>query len=296
MTARISPTQPTVQTELARAIPILQAAGTESPRLDAELMMARARGADRAAIIARPEYALTRTEHLRFRRMLARRARRCPLAYLLKKQDFWGMEFEVTPDVLIPRSVTETLVEAALDFLHGQVRPVIADVGTGSGAIAIALARELPEARIIAIDVSPGALRVARRNAKRLVPDRRGIRFVRGDLLGPVMARGLAGKLDAVCSNPPYVPRTERSGLQPEVGVYEPLVATDGGEDGLDLYRALAAQSAEVLRPGGRLFVEVGAGQAGSVRDILTNAGLAAVSVKRDLQGIERVVIAERSE
>ena len=294
MTARISPIPPTVQTELARAIAILQAAGIENPRFEAELMMSHALGVERVAIIAHPERELSRSEHLRFRRMLARRARRYPLAYLLKKQDFWGMEFEVNPAVLIPRPVTETLVEAVLEFLRGHTQPVIADVGTGSGAIAVALAREMPEARIVAIDISPAALRVARRNAKRLVPDHRRVRFLLGDLLGPIVEHGLAGKLDAICSNPPYVARTERSKLQPEVGVYEPLAATDGGDDGLDLYRSLAAQSAEALRPGGCLFVEVGAGQAARVQGIFTNMGLAAVSIRRDLQRIERVVITER--
>jgi len=289
----------TIASEKAHAIPILKTAGVDNPRLEVELLLAHACDMERVGVIAHPERELSRSEHLKFRRMSARRSRLYPLAYLLKKQDFWGMELEVNPAVLIPRPETETLVEAALEFLRSDPARrefIVADVGTGSGAIAIALARELPGARIIATDISAAALRVARRNAKRLGILGRGLRFLKGDKLIPALIHGLAGKLDAVCSNPPYVPSEELRHLQPEVAAYEPRIATDGGEDGLAFYEGLAEQSLTALRHGGRLFVEVGVGQAKAVEDIFTKIGLSVLSIERDLQKIERVVIAERKQ
>jgi len=202
------------------------------------------------------------------------------------------MEFEVTPAVLIPRPETETLVEAAVEFLKDLPEPLVADIGTGSGAIAVAIAGELPRAVVYATEVSLLALRTAGRNARRHLPPRR-VRLMVGDGLAPILESGLKGTLDAVCANPPYIPTHELPGLQPELA-YEPTIALDGGEDGLAAYRSLAPQSVEALRPGGRLLVEVGAGQSEAVRDLLTEAGLSIAGTRRDLQGTERVVVAGR--
>lgn len=298
----------TTQSALAEAISVLRNAGLDNPQLEAELLMARACLTDRPSVIAHPERALSDDEQARFDRLVWRRAKRCPLAYLLGRQEFWGMELEVTPVVMVPRQETETLVEAALGFLRplasAHVRDpdsqlstlnsqLVADVGVGSGAIAVALARELPDARVYATDISVQALVLARRNARRMgVADR--VRIISGDLLHPLLAMGLEGRLDAVCSNPPYIPTAELRRLQPEVAKHEPRIALDGGPDGLTIYRRLLSQTVLALRRGGRAFFEVGDGQAARVAELTEQAGLKVMETRRDLQGIDRVVIAER--
>ena len=229
--------------------------------------------------------------------LLARRANREPLQYLLGTQEFCGVDFEVDPSVLIPRPETELLVEAAARCADRRPgagrRPVIADVGTGSGCIAVSLARRLPLAVLYATDRSAEALRVARRNA-----ERHGVAgqvtFLEGDLLAALRARGLSVHVDLVVSNPPYIAEREWEALQREVRLFEPRLALAGGEDGLAIYRRLVQEAADRLNAAGWLIMEVGQGQAESVRALIAGTGrYGTVDVRLDQAGIDRVVCAQ---
>ncbi len=234
----------------------------------------------------------------RARALLARRADREPLQYLLGTQEFCGLEFEVEPSVLIPRPETELLVEAAVRCAGMQPaagrRPIVADVGTGSGCIAVSLARRMPLAVLYATDRSAEALRVAGRNV-----ERHGVAgqvtFLEGDLLEPLRARGLSGRVDIVVSNPPYIAEREWEALQPEVRLFEPRIALAGGEDGLAVYRRLVQEAVDLLNADGWLIMEVGQGQADSVRMLLDATKLyGIVDVRPDQAGIDRVVCARK--
>jgi release factor glutamine methyltransferase len=259
--------QTTVHDALDSALIALTAAGCDTPRLDAEVLLAAAMGVDRAALIADPGRGV---EPEPFREYVRRRARREPVAYILARKGFRRLELEVDPRVLIPRPETEHVVEAALGLPAGAR---VVDVGTGSGAIALALADERPDLRVAATESSPGALAVARANAARLELE---VDFFAGDLL-----EAIVGPVDAVVSNPPYV--ADGEGLAPELG-YEPREALYGGVDGLVVVRRLAAAVRDVA------FVafEVGAGQAREVAALMPGHEIELV---RDLAGIERVVI-----
>jgi release factor glutamine methyltransferase len=224
--------------------------------------------------------------------MLARRARREPLQYLLGTQEFCGLEFEVEPGVLIPRPETEGLVEAVARLALDD-RPVIADVGTGSGCIAVSLARRLPQATLYATDCSDAALRVARRNAERHDVAAK-IRWLEGDLLEPLRANGLSGRVNVLVSNPPYVAERDWEVLQPEVRLFEPLLALAGGEDGLAVFRRLVMGAADLLNEDGWLIMEVGQGQAGAVRALIdATERYGAVETLPDQAGIARVIAAQ---
>jgi release factor glutamine methyltransferase len=223
--------------------------------------------------------------------LVTRRIRREPLAYIVGRQEFWGLSFEVTPAVLIPRPETELIVEAALERVRAREdEPTILDVCTGSGCIAIALAHELPAARVTATDISKVALDVARRNAKRHgVTDR--IQFVCGDLL-----EGVKGPIDVMTCNPPYVADRDRRGLQPEVRDHEPGVALFGGADGADLVERLVRTAADRLRAGGYLIFEFGLGQDERVEALIAADGrLNLIEFRRDLQGIARTALVRRT-
>jgi len=223
-----------------------------------------------------------------FDAFVERRAAHEPYAYIVGREEFWGLQFEVTPDVLIPRPETEFIVEAALQQLPADRAASIADVGTGSGCLAVTIARERPSASIVATDISDAALAVARRNAERHRTIER-IRFVHGDLLD-----GVDGPFDLIASNPPYVPERDRAGLQPEVH-REPDAALYAGADGLDVIRRLLPQAAARLRSGGVLLFEFGFGQADAVAGLISStAGLTMIELRRDLQGIPRIAIARR--
>jgi release factor glutamine methyltransferase len=263
-----------VRDALDSAVIALTAAGCESPRLDAELLLAHVLGADRAVLISDPERGLEPDEARAFMELAARRREREPVAYLLGSKGFRTIDLAVDARVLVPRPETEHVVEAALDLPAGAR---VADVGTGSGAIALALKTERPDLEVVATELSAGALAVARANAARLGLD---VELLEGDLLDPV-----SGPLDAVLSNPPYVAAGDV--LPRDVG-HEPREALFGGEDGLDVIRRLIPAAA---RSGaGFLAVEVGAGQAVAVA-ALVGAEFAEVSALRDLAGIERVVV-----
>jgi release factor glutamine methyltransferase len=266
----------TVAEALDSALIALTASGCETPRLDAELLLAAAMDVDRAALIADPGREVDREAARAFREFARRRSQREPVAYILGVKGFRRLDLAVDPRVLVPRPETEHVVEAALALPAGAR---VVDVGTGSGAIALALADERPDLRVVATEVSPGALAVARANAERLGLS---VELVEGDLLDPV-----GGPVDAVVSNPPYVAVGEA--LPPEITRYEPAEALYAGADGLDVHRRLAPAAAAA---GARLVAfEVGAGQAGAVSDLVRGAGFADVSCVRDLAGIERVVV-----
>ncbi len=259
--------------------------GSATARRDAELLLIRAAGRDRAWLLTRPEAVLTPQQSAQFERWMARRVRHEPIQYILGETEFYGLVFTVTPDVLIPRPETEHLVEAALERVDRDAPLRICDVGTGSGAIAVALAHQLPRARVTAVDLSRPALRVASENA-----DRHGVtermRFVESDLL-----RALRGEaFDVIVSNPPYVREDEI--LEAQVRDYEPHAALFAGSTGLEIYGRLIPQAREALVPGGWLLMEIGHGQRDELAGLLED--WENVSFKVDLQSIPRVAIAQR--
>ncbi len=258
---------------------------------NAERLLRHVLSWERSTLLAHSDEGLSPADAARYDALIAARAQRQPLQHLLGRQAFWRHELLVTPDVLIPRPETEILVEAALERLANQPSPVVVDVGTGSGNIALALAHERPDAVLHAIDISEPALRVARANAVRLgLADR--VRFHLGDLLNPV--EDLGGRVDLVASNPPYVAREEAGSLEPEVALHEPSVALYAPAEPLSLYRRLATRSQGLLRPGGWLLVEVGQGMAPAVRELFLQAGMEADAAIADLAGVERVVAGRR--
>jgi release factor glutamine methyltransferase len=282
----------TVLEALRQASARLRSAGVPSPEHDAEVLLRHVRGGDRARLVADGLAPLAPEDWTTYLRLVDERARRRPLQHLTGTQWFWKHEFRVTPDVLVPRPETELLVEVALELLRDRQRPRVVDVGTGSGCIALSLAGERPDAEIHATDISEPALAVARENAVRLGLEDR-VSFRRGDLLGPVGA--LAGRLDLVVSNPPYVSVAELHGLAPEVRRHDPHLALIPPGDRLSVYRRLAPEAARLLRPGGAVAVEVGQGMGDEVLREMEGAGLLVSSVRPDLAGIPRVVIAHRA-
>ena len=271
----------TVRDALDSAMIALTAAGCDSPRLDAELLLADALGVSRAAIVANPEQGIDPAQARRFGEHARRRREREPVAYILGRKGFRTIELVLDGRVLVPRPETEHLVEAALGLPQGAR---VVDVGTGSGAVALALKTERPDLRLVGTDSSAAALDVARANVARLALD---VELLEGDLLDPVH-----GPVDAVVCNPPYVREGDRASLAPEILRYEPAEALFAGPDGFDVLRRLAPAAA---RAGARFAaLEVGAGQAPAVAELLRGAGFASVESVRDLAGIERVVVGRR--
>ncbi len=265
----------------------LQAGARGDARLDAETLLMNVLGRDRAYLYAHPELELSCRELNQYNQLLERRANGEPVQYITGHQEFRGLDLLVTPAVLIPRPETEHSVEAALELLRDVESPRIVDVGTGSGCIALAIASELPNACIDAIDISVEALDVARRNAQRLgLSDR--ISFAQSDLLKKYLPLGAT--FDLVVSNPPYVGKSEADKLQVEVREHEPHCALFGGEQGLDIYRRLIPQAHRVLKPGGWLVMEIGYSQEQEIKELLRDWH--EVRALPDLRGIPRVVIA----
>jgi release factor glutamine methyltransferase len=281
----------TVAALLGEAEAVLAAAGVEHPDRDAERLLRHVVGWDRASILASPAAEVPAAAEAGFRALLARRARREPLQHLIGFQAFWRHEFVVTPEVLIPRPETELLVELSLDLLSRAERPLVVDVGTGTGCIALSLAHERRDAEVHATDVSGPALQVARQNARRLALEKR-VAFHRGDLLEPVW--GLAGRIHLVVSNPPYVDPAERDSLAPEVRDHEPALALFPPGDALAIYRRLVPAAAAALRPGGALAVEISPAMPEPVLGLFRAAGFAEPTVHADLAGRPRVVHARR--
>jgi release factor glutamine methyltransferase len=292
-----------IRTALKQGISQLRAASVSSFTLAAELLLLHALGRDRTWIYAHPEEEISSSDADRYFAFLARRAAGEPTQHLTGKQEFWGLEFEVTPDVLIPRPETEHVIEVALDRLAlrelraGRKQMLtgeglqIADIGTGSGCIAIALAKELPGATICGTDISSTALAVAQRTASRhSVSDR--VQFVECHLLDGVSHS--SHSFDLITSNPPYIGRREAPTLMREVRDHEPEIALYGGEEGYELYADLIAQSAAHLKPGGFLVLELGHDSLPAVRPLLDAPTWTSVGVTNDLAAIPRVIAAER--
>jgi len=279
---------------LHSAIAQLEAAGIDESRLHAEVLVFHVLHCDRAHLFAHPERELSSAEQSQYQQLIARRAAGEPLQYLTGHQEFWKADFLVTPAVLIPRPETEHLIETTLEIIRvcalGPPLKLI-DVGTGSGAIAITLARELPEAEVHAVDLSPEALQIARLNAKRLITENLHVRvhFTQSDVLASVVCDA---SFDFVVSNPPYVGYNEADKVQEVVKHYEPSMAVFAGDDGLDVIRRLIPQAWEALRSGGWLLIEIGYTQSEAVRALL--AGWHGVHTVADLAGIPRVIAARK--
>lgn len=293
-----------IRAALRQAIESLRVAKVSSHTLAAELLLMHALERDRTWIYSHPEDALDPAALERLTKYVSRRASGEPTQYITGKQEFWGLEFEVTPAVLIPRPETEHVIEIALERLGPRGIKIdmatgapsdplrIADVGTGSGCLAVALACELPHANVVATDISDAALEIARRNARRHEAENR-IRFMRTDLLAAILESNL---FDVIVSNPPYIGRDEASQLPREVREHEPERALFGGTTGVEMYARLIEQSARLLRPRGILVLELGHNSANHVRGLLYGQpAWVNVSITNDLAGIPRVIAAERS-
>jgi len=266
----------------------LEAAGLDQPRREAASLLTFALSRTPAFVVAHPEYELSRQEKQTFADILTRREAREPFQYITGKQEFWGLEFEVAPGVLIPRPETEILVEAAVDFLRRLGVGRFVEVGVGSGCISVSLLHSIRDGTCIATDLSEMALAMAWRNAKRHgVADRLELR--RSNLLDSV-----GEKTPLVVSNPPYVPDGDIAGLQPEVRDHEPIDALAGGAEGLDVIRRLIRGSGHILASGGVLMMEIGAGQAAAVAGLFDSDEWGSPEFREDLQAIPRVVIAAR--
>jgi release factor glutamine methyltransferase len=273
-----------------------QKEGLASPRLDAEVLLAETQGVDRVGLYTHFDQPVQAAELVRFRQFIQRRLRREPVAYITGKREFWSLTFEVNPDVLIPRPETEILVAEALKLMPptsppGLIRHLL-EIGTGSGAIVTALAKEIPSAQFVATDLSSKAIAVARGNALRHGLHER-IRFLQGDLFSPLEEEW---KFDLLVTNPPYIPQEALPSLAPEIREFEPRTAWDGGKDGLDFIRRLFQGAVKFLQPQGWLLIEIGAGQDEAVWRIAERTqGLKDLAFVPDLAGIQRVFKAQRN-
>ncbi|WP_035347472.1 peptide chain release factor N(5)-glutamine methyltransferase [Edaphobacter aggregans] len=263
----------------------------DSARRDAELLLLHTLTITKAALLANPTRALTTEQQNLYASTIARRLRHEPIQYITGTQEFFGLSLRVTPAVLIPRPETEHLVEAVLQRLPHDRPLAIADIGTGSGAIAIALAAHLPQTHVTALDLSAEALRVAQSNAAEHGLAHR-ISFLLSDRLTAIPPPERAQHFDAIVSNPPYVPTADAASLHPQVREHEPALALFAGPDGLDLYRLLIPQARRALKPGGLLALEIGHGQRDDLARLL--AGWVDITFVDDLQGIPRVALARR--
>lgn len=261
--------------------------GVETPRLDAELLLCHVLGKDRLYLYVHFDQPLYGPELTAFRELVKQRGARVPVAYILGEKGFMGLSFKVSPAVLIPRPDTELLVEAVLETVMPLGDPRLLDLGTGSGAIIVSLLAKCPQATGVAVDLSAPALAVAAENAKINGVAARAT-FLQGDLFAPLSPQD---RFDAIASNPPYIPAADVDALAPEVQT-EPRLALDGGRDGLDYYRRLAALAPNYIKPGGLLALEIGIGQQETVPALLVAAGWSVQPVRRDYGGVPRVVLA----
>lgn len=264
----------------------LEAAGIDTPVLDARLLLETGAGVSRLEIVTDPRRPVSDAQVSAVRALTMRRESREPVAHIVGRKHFWTLDLAVSPDVLIPRPETEFVVEAGLQSLLPHDAPArVLDLGAGSGAIILALLKERPNASGVAVDVSDKALAIVRENAETLgVADRLETR--QGD-----WAAGIDERFDLVVSNPPYIPSADIASLEPEVARFEPMLALDGGPDGLAAYRILAQALPRLLKPAGAFAFEVGLGQADAVDALVRAAGLSTTEPRRDLAGILRVVV-----
>lgn len=257
--------------------------GVDNARLDAEILLAHVLGLQRVMLYAKFDQPLEGPELEKMRNLVARRARGEPVAYLIGRREFWSLDLEVTPDTLVPRPDTETLVEVALD--HKRDAKVIVDVGTGSGAVALALASELKAAKVYATEISEAAHAIAEKNCASLALSER-VTILQGSLLEPL---GAEVQADLLVANLPYIPSADMQTLMRDVRDFEPHLALDGGPDGLDLIRELLTQAGPKLTPGAFIALEAGADQVPGLPALLTEAGFSDCDFKRDAAGLPRV-------
>ncbi len=283
----------TVAEAISDAMRILTEADIDTPRLDAQLLLVWVLKARREDLVREPERILTEREQIIFAKSVDLRAQRRPLPYITGEQFFYGRSFKINRAVLIPRPETELLVEAALEIANLSESSVIADIGTGSGCLAVTLALEIPDAHVWATDLSPDALTLARKNLMRYqLADR--LTLVQGDLLAPLPPNT---RFDLIVSNPPYITEAEYPELQPEVRDYEPPLALTGlpgasGADGTRLHRRLLDEAPQVLKASGWVLLEVGQGQGTVVADYARVRGYSEVSIRNDFANIPRIVLA----
>lgn len=281
----------TIKALLSWTTEFLASRGVEGPRAEAQILLAHVLQCKKVDLLIRYEEQPSERDRTRYRELILRRVAGWPVAYLVGTRDFYLLTFDVSPAVLIPRPDTETLVLEALAYLKPLAAPAVLDLGVGSGCIAISIAHQKPDARVTAVDVSPDALDVARRNAARHgVADR--MSFLHGDLFAPLSA---GTTFDLIVSNPPYIAHGEFPDLAPDVRDHEPRVALDGGSDGLAFYRRIASGVAPFLKPGGRLLLEISNTQDEAVRALLAEQKVLDVGpTLRDMGGHTRVVPATR--
>jgi release factor glutamine methyltransferase len=271
---------------LNHASTLLREHGVGTARLDARLIIEAATGLTREALLRSPDHEPDAEARAAIATMIARRAGREPLSHILGVREFWSLPFQVTGDVLTPRPDSETVVEAVLELVGGRRGPLrLLDLGTGSGCLLLALLHEIGGATGVGVDRSAAALEIAAANSRALGLAGRA-EFRHGD-----WGSGLTSRFDVVVSNPPYLARRELAGLEPEVARYEPRAALDGGDDGLDAYRRLLPDVKRLLADGGFAALEHGVGQAGAVAGLAAAVGLTAIGRRRDLGGIDRVLL-----
>ncbi len=293
MSASVAAAGVTIGELRRQARDLLKDAGIANAVQESDWLLAFALDAPSHVLILEGERPVSALQAKQAWSFLRRRTAREPIQYILGTHEFCGLDLAVTPDVLIPRPETELLVEEALRAVAGIAEPAIADVGTGSGCIAVAIAHGRPDATVYALDISASALAIARSNAIRYGARDR-IRFIQADLL-EAFCDAAAGAFDVIVSNPPYIPEQELEVLQPEVARYEPRAALAAGQDGLAFYRRLLREAPPLLKPGGRLIVELGCGQSEVVRHLTWQSGaFDSVECRNDAAGIERVLIARQ--
>jgi release factor glutamine methyltransferase len=283
---------PATITSARRALKeLLAQAGIDSADVDARLLIEHALGIDRTTVMTQGERVLSAGEIAAIDVLTARRLKHEPVARIVGFKEFWSLTLAVGPDVLVPRPETETVVELALDMIgkarHAEQLRVL-DIGIGSGALLLALLSELPNATGVGTDISNKALHIARANAERHGLASR-CQFINADIAAGVHT-DVRGPFDLIVSNPPYIVRNDIAGLEPEVRDYDPAVALDGGPEGLSCYRAIAAEARRLLAPGGRLVVEIGMGQDGTVSGLFSAVGLTVIETRPDLAGIPRAL------
>ena len=280
-------TAATVGELLAEGTHRIAQAGLDCARQDALRLLAAVLGTDGLTLYVEPRRSVEAEATARFRSLVSRRATHEPIQHIVGFEEFRGLRITVTPDVLIPRPEPEGLVERALELLADGPDALVADIGTGSGAIACALAAARPDLEVLAVDQSLGALAVASDNVRRLGLSSR-VRLLAGDLLDPLAS--LSGSLDMIVANPPYLPSGVISTLPAEVERFEPHVALDGGPDGMRMLRRIISQAAGFLRPGAWLVMEIGEEQAGALASLMAAEGFSRIGARRDLRGVERYI------
>jgi release factor glutamine methyltransferase len=286
---------PTLRSAMARGSGCLRDAGIDSAQIDAEVLLRHVLGIERARLYSALGEPLSASDYRRFQEMLARRMRREPVAYITGRKEFWSLDFVVSTEVLIPRPETELLVEVALHRLTNAVSttPIVLDLGTGSGIIAVCLAKERLDASIVAVDIAASALEVARINSRRHGVAER-IDLVQGDLFAALGKE--KPQFDLIVSNPPYIRTGELSLLAPEISQWEPVIALDGGQDGMEYYRRIIGAAHEYLAPRGSIALEIGADMAVVVAALFSRSGCyEPVSIYQDGARKDRVIAANKA-